>query len=144
MNDTLTGAGANAAVNAAIAEADRLEVAVTIAVVDKGGHLIALSRSENANLVSLDLAIGKAYTAVVMNESTRRISELVQPGQELYHLDLAVSGRPLVVFAGGLPIGSPVQGGIGVSGGSPDQDETIADAGLRSLTSMWSDHQGLL
>ncbi|PKW18490.1 GlcG/HbpS family heme-binding protein [Saccharopolyspora spinosa] len=128
--ETATLAGAQRGITAAMARARALGIAVTVAVVDRGGHLLALARDETANLVSLDLAIGKAHTALVMQSDTRGIAGLVAPGQELYHLDLALSGRPLVAFAGGLPVGAPAIGAVGVSGGRPEQDEKIASAAV--------------
>ena len=108
--------------------ADELGVRASIAVVDSGGHLVAFARQDDALLVSLDLAVGKAYTAVAMRTPTSQVAGAVQPGAPFYHFDLA-HHRPLVAFAGGHPIGDPLSGAIGVSGGSAEQDDQIALAG---------------
>lgn len=113
--------------------ADDLGVQASIAVVDAGGHLVAFARQDEAILVSLDMAIGKAYTAIAMRCPTSQIAEAVQPGAPFYHFDLA-HNRPLVAFAGGHPIGNPLAGAIGVSGGSAEQDDEIARAGLAAFT----------
>ncbi|MGV9633107.1 GlcG/HbpS family heme-binding protein [Nocardia rhamnosiphila] len=127
MNITL--AHAEQAIARAKARADELGVRASIAVVDSGGHLIAFARQDDAILVSLDMAIGKAYTAVAMRAPTSQIAAAVQPGAPFYHFDLA-HHRPLVAFAGGHPIGNPLAGAIGVSGGTAEQDDEIALAGI--------------
>lgn len=131
MNVTLSQA--ESAIALAKQHADDLGVRASIAVVDAGGHLVAFARQDEAILVSLDMAIGKAYTAIAMRCPTSQIAGAVQPGAPFYHFDLA-HHRPLVAFAGGHPIGSPLVGAIGVSGGSAEQDEEIALAGLAAFT----------
>ena len=120
---------------AAKAKAAEIDVPMTIAIVDSGGNLVALSRMDNALLASLDIAIGKAYTAVAMKMSTGDLTDLVQPGQILYHLEIANQPRTLVTFAGGLPlsIDGNVIGGVGVSGGAPSQDGEVASAAQVAL-----------
>lgn len=129
MNVTLEQA--EKAIQAAKQKAAEINVPMTIAVVDTGGNLVALSRQDNALLASLDIAIGKAYTAVAMKMSTADLNPLVQPGALLYHLETSNMPRTLVPFAGGLPIqaNGEVIGGIGASGGAPDQDHEVAAAG---------------
>ena len=123
---------ANRVLTAALVHADSIGVRATVAIVDSGGHLVALARQDDAILVSLDMAIGKAYTSVVMKAPTSEIADAVQPGAPFYHFDLA-HGRPLVAFAGGYPLGSPMIGAVGASGGTADQDDAIAAAGLAAL-----------
>ena len=130
MNITL--AQAEQAVAAATARAGELGVRASVAVVDSGGHLVAFARQDDAILVSLDMAIGKAYTAIAMRAPTAQVAAAVQPGAPFYHFDLAHQ-RPLVAFAGGYPIGDPMAGGIGASGGTAEQDDEIAHAGLAAL-----------
>ena len=120
---------------AAREQAHQLGIAVTIALVDPGAHILALSRHHDANLVSLDLAIGKAYTAMVLREPSNAIAEDIRPGGPLHTLDTAHLPRPLTSLAGGLPVGSPAIGAIGVSGGTLEQDTAIATAGVHALES---------
>ncbi|MEU0842626.1 heme-binding protein [Streptomyces sp. NPDC005962] len=127
---TITLTQAEAAINAAKGRAVELGVPMSIAVVDAGGHLVAFARQDDANLVSLDIAIGKAYTSAVMRMPTADITELVQPGAPLYNLAIANTSRPLVTFAGGHPLGHPVTGAIGISGGTVEQDDDVARAAL--------------
>ncbi|OZE88341.1 hypothetical protein CH305_00440 [Rhodococcus sp. 15-649-2-2] len=130
---TLTQEHADQVLAAARAHAEQLGARVTIAVVDAGAHLLALTRHEDANLVSLDLAISKAYTAMVLREPSDAIAEDIRPGGPLHTLDTAHTPRPLISLPGGLPLGTPVIGAVGVSGGSLEVDTAIAEAGARIL-----------
>lgn len=128
MNITLEQA--EKAIRAGKKQADAINVPMTIAVVDAGGNLVALARQDNTLLAGLDIAIGKAYTAVAMKMSTADLVPHVQPGAVLYNLEASNMPRTLVPIAGGLPImvDGEVVGGIGASGGLPDQDQTVAEA----------------
>ena len=121
---------AEQAIEAAKRRANEIGVPMTIAVVDTGGNLVALARMDGAILASLDIAIGKAYTAVAMKMSTADLASVVQPGQPLYNLEVANQPRTLVTFGGGIPlqVNDEVVGGVGVSGGTPDQDQEVAEA----------------
>lgn len=131
MNISL--AQAESAIARAQERAAELGIPVTIAVLDSGGNLVAVVRQDDAILVSLDMAIGKAYTSVFMRCATGDLTAAVQPGGAFYNFDLAHTPRPLITFAGGHPIGSPMVGAIGVSGGTAEQDNEVALAGLRAL-----------
>jgi uncharacterized protein GlcG (DUF336 family) len=117
-------------IEAAKAKANDIGVPMTIAVVDTGGNLISLKRMDDAILASLDIAIGKAYTAVAMRMSTADLAAVVQPGEALYNLEIANQPRTLVAFGGGVPLqaNGEIVGGVGVSGGTPDQDQEVAEA----------------
>lgn len=117
----------------AAAEQKAIEIGVpmVIAVVDAGGNLVAQHRMDGALLGSISLALDKAYTAAALKMSTDTAASLAVPGQPLFGLNTAGSGR-FVVFGGGFPLVSKggVIGGIGVSGGSVDEDIIVAKAGL--------------
>ena len=101
-------------------------------VVDAGANMVALHRMDNAFLVSLDIATQKAYTAVAIQMPTHEVAPLVQPGASLYGLTTTDKCR-IVAFGGGFPIkdkDGKIVGGLGVSGGSVEQDMTCAEAGL--------------
>ncbi|CCO23395.1 GlcG/HbpS family heme-binding protein [Maridesulfovibrio hydrothermalis] len=116
---------------AAERKADEIGVPMVIAVVDQGGNLVAQLRQDDALLVSIDLALNKAYTAVAVKIPTETLGSVSQPGKPLYGIHTADNGR-IVIFGGGLPIkkNGTVIGGIGVSGGSVEQDIACAEAGL--------------
>ena len=109
---------------------------MNIAVVDAGTNLIAFSRMDQAFLGSTDIAISKAKFSGSFPFSTRYAGELTfgKDGKPAPVPGLAdIPG--VVTFAGGLPImvaGVQV-GGIGVSGGSPDEDEQCAAAALDAV-----------
>ncbi len=104
---------------------------VSVAVVDAGGHLIAFQRMDGAEIAGPVLARDKAYTAVAHRCATHELTALVSPGADLAGMNSADSGR-YIAFAGGVPLwdGDRVVGGIGVSGGSADQDRRSAESAL--------------
>jgi uncharacterized protein GlcG (DUF336 family) len=105
---------------------------INVAVVDRGGNLMAFLRMPGAFLHSIQIAIDKAYTAASFGFSTKDWMSLVG-GDE--GMKLGFSSQPrLIVFGGGLPIGRGEWiGGIGVSGASEAQDEECARAGLTAI-----------
>ncbi|MFA6046935.1 MAG: heme-binding protein [Phycisphaerales bacterium] len=115
---------------AASAQACALGAAVSVAVVDSGGALLAFLRMDGAELAGPVLAVDKAYTSVLHRESTQELSTLAAPGGPLFGLHSNGGGR-FVIFGGGIPIihGDVVIGGIGVSGGSVEEDIVCASAG---------------
>lgn len=121
---------------AAEAKAWELGVPMVIAVVDNGGNLVAQHRMDQALLASLSLALDKAYTAVALKMPTGKAAALTQPGQPLFGLNTSHQGR-LIVFGGGIPLArnGEITGGIGVSGGSVEEDCLVAQAGVAA----WQD-----
>ncbi|MCG7985236.1 MAG: heme-binding protein [Candidatus Thiodiazotropha lotti] len=121
------------AVTAAVQQAEELGIKINAAVVDKGGNLLAFQRMNGAFLHSIGIAVDKAYTAAGFGFPTRKwmdeIRDIPQLREGIVHRDR------LVIFGGGLPIVSNDQviGAIGVSGGSEEQDEICARAGLQRL-----------
>jgi len=107
-------------------------LACVVAVDDAHGNPVAVHVMEDAFLVSYQVATQKAYTAVAVKMSTMELSKLVQPGGTFYGLEAMHDGR-IVAFGGGVPlkIGDVIVGGLGVSGGTGEQDADIADFGLK-------------
>ena len=116
---------------AAIASATSDDIAVSIAVVDAGGHLVSFARMDGAEIAGPTLARDKAFTAVAHRIATGELTALIAPGGELAGMNAADGGR-YIAFPGGLPCwdGDRVVGAIGVSGGTAVQDQTCAQAGL--------------
>lgn len=131
----LTLKAATTLMKAAKAAARELGVPISVAVVDQGGQLVAFERMDTADLVTIQLAQDKAWTALMNRMPTRDLAPLVQPGAEFYGYESIGRGRT-IVFAGGMPvdIGGVLVGGVGVSGGSVEQDQQIVDAALAALT----------
>ncbi len=118
-------------VTAALACAAADGALVSAAVVDAGGHLVVFERMDGAEIAGPVLAPDKAYTAVAHRTGTHELAELVVPGGPLAGMQSAGGGR-YICFAGGLPLwsGDRVVGGVGVSGGTADQDLAAATAAL--------------
>jgi uncharacterized protein GlcG (DUF336 family) len=111
---------------AAREEAKKLGVKVSIAIADKNGSLLYFNRFDDAILVSINIAINKAYTSVYMNMSTEELSKLTQSGDTLFGINTA--DPRLVIFGGGIPLVKDgiTCGAVGISGASVEDDITIA------------------
>ncbi len=129
----ITAEAAAAAVKAAVVRAETLGIRVNAAVTDSSGVLAAFLRMPGAFLHSVEIAIDKAYTAASFGFATSRWVDVLA-GDETLRSGLPLRPR-LVIIGGGLPIreGGELIGGIGVSGGSAEQDEECARAGLAAL-----------
>lgn len=121
---------ARAVIDAAAAKAEEIDVPMNIAVVDAGNNLTAFARQDGAWLGSIDIAQNKAYTARAFDMTSAELGAEAQPGKSLYGIEASNDGK-LIVFGGGIPLkdGDEVVGAIGVSGGTVDQDEEVAEAG---------------
>lgn len=109
---------------AARQHAASLGVAVSVAVVDGGAHLVTFDRMDAAEIAGPHLAVAKATTAVAHRAPTGELALEAAPAGGLAGLGSSGGGR-YIVFAGGLPLRSAdgrVVGGVGVSGASVDQD----------------------
>ena len=125
---------AQALLNAARTKAEEMGLAISAAVVDCGGQLVAAIRMDGAQICAMPLAVDKAYTAVACGLPTSAWAERTQPGGSDWGLNTALGGR-LIAFAGGLPLvaASSLIGAIGVSGAKAREDEHIAKAAVESI-----------
>lgn len=100
-----------------------------IAVVDAGGNLVAHVRMDGAWIGSVDIAINKAFTARAFDIATADLADNAGPGDQFFGISGSNQGR-VMIFAGGIPLREDgrIIGGVGVSGGSGDQDQTVAEA----------------
>ena len=131
----LTTAQAQAVVQASMKKAREIKVPMNIAVMDAGGNLKAFARMDDAFIGSIDIAQKKAKTARYFNMSTRELGKASQLGGELYGIEVTNDG--LVIFPGGVLLvdkNGVIVGSVGVSGGSVDEDESVAKAGAAVLT----------
>ena len=120
-------------IDAALAKAVEIGVPMNVAVVDAGNNLTAFARQDGAWLGSIDIAQGKAYTARAFDMPTKELAPEAQPGGSLYGIEASNDGE-VIVFAGGIPIesGDEIVGAIGVSGGTVEQDQEVAEAGVEA------------
>ena len=118
---------------AAKEKANDIKVPMNIAVIDRGGNLVAFVRMDNAWLGSIDIAIKKAKTANYFDMNSGDLGKMSQPGEPLYGIELSNNG--LISFPGGVLLkdGNTIIGAIGVSGGVVKQDEKVAEAGAAAL-----------
>ena len=125
----LTYDGAAAVLAAAVAKAADMGVPQCIAVVDPGGHLLAMARMDGAFALSIDTALRKAQTAACYGGPTGHILEGVD-----IKLAIATEGKR-INLPGGLPIivDGHLIGGIGVGSGSGAQDLEVAKAAIAAL-----------
>lgn len=117
------------AIDKATSKAIAIGVNANITVLDTAGHLTAFLRMDNAFLGSIDIAMGKAKTAMLFRMNSEEVGGFLNPENKTYGMVQTSGG--LVGFKGGMPVkakGNTI-GYIGVSGGSPEQDFEIATAG---------------
>ncbi len=128
----ITAEAASAACAAAVAYATEKGWKINVAVVDRGGNLMAFLRMPGAFIHSIDIAIDKAYTSASFGFPTKAWMGAIGHDDGM---KLGFSAQPrLIVFGGGLPMGEGDWiGGIGVSGASEAQDEECARAGLKAI-----------
>ena len=105
----------------------QLGVPVVFSAVDAGGNLMFLQRMEGAFVGSIQVSAGKAYTAFAFQMPTHELGAASRPDGPLYGIENADPGR-IVLFGGGFPyiVDGKTAGGIGVSGGTVEQDMEIA------------------
>ena len=126
----LTLAAAKRMAAAAEAEATKNSWNVVIAVVDDGGHLVYLQRMDSTQTGSIDVAVGKARTAMAFKRPTKVFDDLTKTRPSIVSI-----GTDAVLLEGGVPIvvdGQAV-GAMGVSGVTSQQDAQIAEAGIAAL-----------
>jgi uncharacterized protein GlcG (DUF336 family) len=119
---------------AAEQKSEKIGQPMNIAVVDAGGNLVAHVRMDGAWLGSIDISINKAFTSRAFDISTKDLAQHSQSGGQFFGIHASNSGR-IMIFAGGIPLkrDGKVVGAIGVSGGSGEQDHTVAEAGAAAF-----------
>ncbi len=112
--------------SAVLEESHRLNVPVSFSVADSNGNLLYFTREDKAILPSIEIAQNKAYTSAVMKMSTEKLGVYVKSGN---FYGLGANNPRLILFGGGqcLQCEGNVIGGIGVSGGSEEEDITIGN-----------------
>lgn len=126
---TINLAQARAVIDAAEKKAAEIGQPMNAAVVDAGGNLVSHVRMDGAWIGSVDISINKAFTSRAFDISTKDLADNAQPGQQFYGIHASNQGR-IMIFAGGIPLssGDDVVGAVGVSGGTGEQDQTVAEA----------------
>ena len=130
----MTLADARKVIAAAEKKAHEIQHPMNIAVVDEGGNLVSHVRMDGAWIGSVDISINKAFTSRAFDISTKDLAANSQPGDQFFGIHVSNRGR-IMIFAGGIPLkqGGKVVGAIGVSGGSGEQDQAVAEAGASAF-----------
>jgi uncharacterized protein GlcG (DUF336 family) len=117
-------------IGAAQKKAASISQPMNVAVADGGGNLVAHVRMDGAWIGSIDISIKKAFTARAFDIATKDLASLAQPGHDFFGIAASNEGR-VMIFAGGIPLkrDGKVVGAVGVSGGSGEQDQAVAEAG---------------
>lgn len=119
--------------NAVLAEAARIGVKAVVCVSDGAGNPKIVKSMDDAYIASYDVAVNKAFTVVALKMSTIELKPLAQPNQSLYGIQFTNGGK-IVIFGGGDPLRNDkgrIIGGLGVSGGSEEQDTALSEYGRR-------------
>lgn len=106
-------------------------VNAVVAISNKGGYPVCVKCADNSFIASYDIALNKAFTVVSLKMTTKELSTLAAPGGSLYGIQFTNGGR-IVIFGGGEPLknkNGDIIGGLGVSGGTEEQDTAIAKYG---------------
>ncbi|WP_311968897.1 heme-binding protein [Pseudomonas baltica] len=127
-------ADAKRVIGAAESKASSIGSPSNIAVVDAGGNLVAHVRMDGAQLASITHSINKAFTSLACKTATGDLASDAKPGGQFYGISNSVDGR-IITFAGGIPLidGDAYVGAVGVSGGTGEQDQAVAEAAVAAL-----------
>ena len=119
-------------IDAAERKAREIKVPMVIAIVDESGVLKAFSRMDGAPLLCIDIALDKAYTAAAFGLPTSAWYDMIKDDPPLMHSMLKTPR--VVVMGGGIPLDlGGIAGAIGVSGGTYQQDTSVAEAGASAF-----------
>ncbi len=113
------------------AEACKKGISVVIAVSDAAARPVLCECMDGALIAAYDIAVNKAFTCAALKMSTAALKKLAQPNASLYGIQHTNDGK-IVIFGGGEPLFSKsgvLLGGLGVSGGSEEQDTALAAYG---------------
>ena len=117
-------------------QASRVKVPVAVCVIDIHGNVVLEHRMSGAPAFSIEISERKAYTSALVGMRTADLLPLVQPGQPLFPLMGLSNGRYCSMGGGAsLKSGDQMVAGVGVSGGTVDQDVAIVESALREA---WS------
>jgi len=129
----LTLSEANQVVHAAVAKAQELNIRISVAVCDAGGRLVAFNRMDGAIWAGAYGSQGKAVASVAFGRASGELQE--RAGSPIVQGIAAAEGGHMIVSQGAVPIirNGVVEGACGVGGGTAQQDEDCARAGVAKI-----------
>jgi glc operon protein GlcG len=124
---------ANQIVEAALAKAREMNIKISVAVCDAGGRLVAFNRMDGAIWASVYGCQGKAIASAAFARPSGELQE--RAASPIIQGIMAAEGGHMIPSQGGMPIikGGVVEGGVGVGGGTGQQDEDCARAAVAKL-----------
>ena len=134
VSDNMTLDLAKALIAKVEEKAAEMGVNAVVAVSNTAARPVAVECMDDSYIASYDVALNKAFTVVAIKMATTELKQLCQPGGSLYGLELTNGGK-IVIFGGGVPLkyNGKIIGGLGVSGGSEEQDTYLAEYGASVL-----------
>jgi uncharacterized protein GlcG (DUF336 family) len=114
-------------IQAAHAEAESIDLAITAVVVDEGGRMVALGRMDAARPITVDIAMNKAYTSASFKQTTDDLKSIA--GQAWFQSLIVSSNGKVTAGGGAIPLEDG--GAFAVAGGTDDQDHKCAEAAIR-------------
>ncbi len=136
--EKMTLSAAKKTIEAVEKKAAEMGVKAVVALSDAGGNPVAVECMDDAFLASYDIAVNKAYTVVALKMPTKNLATLASPGGSLYGIQFTNGGK-IVIFGGGEPLHNSngnVIGGLGVSGGTAEQDTLLGEYGKAYFESL--------
>lgn len=134
--DSVKLAQANALIDAVMEKAAQMGVKAVVAVANKHANPVAVQCTDDSYIASYDIAMNKAYTVTALKMPTTDLKKLAAPGGSLYGIQFTTPSK-IVIFGGGVPLfdkNGRLVGGLGVSGGSEEQDTALAEFGGKWFT----------
>jgi len=122
-------------VDASVAHAQAINISCSIAIVDDNGWLVTIHRMDGALIPTADIARDKAWTAAVFKMPSSDVGQFGNPSSPGSGFNVQNWNDRLTTIPGGLPIESNDEfiGGVGVCGGTPEQDVTVCQAAIAAI-----------
>ncbi|MBO7208484.1 MAG: heme-binding protein [Clostridia bacterium] len=138
QNKKLTLEIADKLIDAVNEKAKEMGVNAVCAVSNSEGNIIAVKCMDNSYIASYDIAVNKAFTVTALKMSTKTLKPMAQPGQPLYGIQFTNNGK-IVIFGGGDPLyhNGEIVGGLGVSGGTEEQDTILSEYGSKIFENIY-------
>ena len=113
--------------------AKQLSMSAVIAICTPEGNMLAVHAMDESFLLSFEVAMKKAYTAVALKMSTMELKELTKQGATFEGLEASMP--QVIAIGGGIPliIDGEIVGGLGISGGTGEEDHGLAEFGQEAL-----------
>ncbi len=138
QNKKLTLEIADKLIDAVNEKAKEMGVNAVCAVSNSEGNIIAVKCMDDSYIASYDIAVNKAFTVTALKMSTKTLKHMAQPGQPLYGIQFTNNGK-IVIFGGGDPLyhNGKIVGGLGVSGGTEEQDTILSEYGSKIFNNIY-------